>query len=608
MSNILSPDANGPATVTPTATVKKYNATLKWSKAATSDKKVKIANYEIYCNGQYLTSKGTSLTLKNLSVGNYTCFVRAIDSEGRYGAWSAMQTLTVEDVTAPKLGKVTASVDGYTGILSWTGEDNVGIVRYEVHCGNQFQMVTETSARFENLLIGRYNAEVIAFDAAGNASKIAKVKISVKDATPPEQVTGLAIPLVDSKYKATLTWDPAVDNSGKIARYEIQLDDGKILKSSKTSINVSKLSVGEHSYKVRAIDKDKNVGEWSDSQFFTVKDMTAPTSIKAKATVDGYSVLFNLSGKDNSGSIARYIVTCGDKFVETSADTAVLSDFGVGKQTAFIIAYDAEGNASKEAKVSFNVKDATPPGQVTGLEPPLVDSKYKATLTWDPAVDNSGKIASYEIQLDDGKILKSSKTSINVSKLSVGEHSYKVRAIDKDKNVGEWSDSQSFYVQDMSAPGNVSAKATVEENSLLLSWKTPKDNVGVTGYILKHGVNLENEAFLAAEELNYRIDGIAKGIYQYQITAEDEAGNLSKSKTGKVSIKTELPVEEPVLPEPASLNVFDSGMKLAWASVDDPLAIASNLKLDTEETLSVIELTGQDTTNSNRLQLFTVAS
>ena len=608
VSNILSPDANGPATVTPTATVKKYNATLKWSKAATSDKKVKVANYEIYCNGQYLTSKSTSLTLKNLSVGNYTCFVRAIDSEGRYGAWSAMQTLTVEDVTAPKLGKVTASVDGYTGILSWTGEDNVGIVRYEVHCGDQFQMVTETSARFENLLIGRYNAEVIAFDAAGNASKIAKVKISVKDATPPEQVTGLAIPLVDSKYKATLTWDPAVDNSGKIARYEIQLDDGKILKSSKTSINVSKLSVGEHSYKVRAIDKDKNVGEWSDSQLFTVKDMTAPTSIKAKATVDGYSVLFNLSGKDNSGSIARYVVTCGDKSVETTTDTAVLSDFGVGKQTAFIIAYDAEGNASKEAKVSFNVKDATPPGQVTGLEPPLVDSKYKATLTWDPAVDNSGKIASYEIQLDDGKILKSSKTSINVSKLSVGEHSYKVRAIDKDKNVGEWSDSQSFYVQDMSAPGNVSAKATVEENSLLLSWKTPKDNVGVTGYILKHGVNLENEAFLAAEELNYRIDGIAKGIYQYQITAEDEAGNLSKPKTGKVSIKTELPVEEPVLPEPASLNVFDSGMKLAWASVDDPLAIASNLKLDTEETLSVIELTGQDTTNSNRLQLFTVAS
>ena len=83
---------------------------------------------------------------------------------------------------------------------------------------------------------------------------------------------------------------------------------------------------------------------------------------------------------------------------------------------------------------------------------------------------------------------------------------------------------------------------------------------------------------------------------------------MSKPKTGKVTIKAELPVEGPVLPEPASLNVFDSGARLALASIDDPLAISSNLKLDAEETLSVAELNRQDTTNSNRLHLFTVAS
>lgn len=595
-----------------TASLKKYNVTFSWNKYS-AKKGVKV-KYQIMTDGVIdpkLTSS-TQCTLKNATVGNHSFAVRAVLSEkGKedvYTEWSTDLIQYVADVTAPTLGKVSAEVSGYTGVISWSGTDNVGVEYYEVRCADQVQTVSRASARFENLAVGKYKAEVIAFDAAGNASKTGKVSITVKDATPPEQVTGLAVPVVDSKYKATLSWAPGVDNSGKVVNYEIQLDDGKILKSSKTSINVSKLSVGEHSYKVRAVDKEKNVGEWSEVQTFTVKDMTAPTSVKGKATVDGYSVTFVLSGKDNSGAIAKYIVTSGDKSVETTTETAVLSDFGVGKQTAFIIAYDVEGNASKEAKVSFNVKDATPPEQVTGLEEPLVDSKYKATLSWDPAVDNSGKIASYEIQLDDGKILKSSKTSINVSKLSVGEHSYKVRAIDKDKNVGEWSDSQSFYVQDMTAPGNVSAKASVEENSLLLSWKTPKDNVGVTGYILKHGVNLENEEFLAAEELNYRIDGIAKGTYQYQITAVDDAGNMSKPKTGKVTIKTELPVEEPVLPEPASLNVFDSGAELALASIDDPLAIASNLKLDAEETLSVAELTGQDTTNSNRLQLFTAAS
>lgn len=541
VSNILGPDADGPGAVAPAATVKKYNATLKWGKAATSDKKIKVANYEIYCNGQYLTGKGTSLTLKNLDVGSYTCFVRAIDSEGRYGAWSTMQQLTIADVTAPKLGKVTASVDGYTGVLSWSGADNVGIVRYEVRCAGQARTVTGTSVTFENLAVGKYNAEVTGYDAAGNASKTGKVKVTVKDATPPEKVTGLAVPVADAKYNALLSWDIGKDNSGKVASYEIRLDDGKILKSSKNTLKVSRLSVGTHTYQVRAIDKEKNIGEWSEARTFTVKDMTAPTSIKAKATVNGYSVSFALSGKDNSGSIAKYVVTCGDKSVETATSTAVLSDFGVGKQTAYVIAYDAEGNASKAAKVSFTVKDATPPEKVIGLALPVADSKYKATLSWNPGVDNSGKVAQYEIQLDDGKILKSGKTTLSVSKLSVGTHTYKVRAIDKDKNVGEWSDVQSFRVEDVTAPGKVSVKAKVAEDTLLLTWDKPQDNVGVTGYELRYGASLEHTETFGADQLAFELDNLARGDYFYELTAFDAAGNRSDAKVGKATIKWESP-------------------------------------------------------------------
>ncbi len=431
-----------------------------------------------------------------------------------------------------------------------------------------------------------------------------------KDTTPPEKVTGLAVPVVDGKYKATLSWDTGVDNSGKVANYEIQLDDGRILKSSKTSINVSNLSIGEHSYRVRAIDKEKNVGEWSEVQTFTVKDMTAPTSVKGKATVNGYTVMFALSGKDNSGSIARYVVTCGDKSVETTTSTAVLSDFGVGRQTAYVVAYDAEGNASKETKVSFTVKDATPPEKVTGLAVPVVDGKYKATLSWDTGVDNSGKVANYEIQLDDGKILKSSKTSINVSNLSVGEHSYRVRAVDKEKNVGEWSEVQTFTVRDMTAPGSVSVKAKVEGNSLLLSWKTPKDNVGVTGYILKHGANLEHTETLTANMLSFQIDGIAKGSYQYQIVAVDAAGNESKAKAGKATIKTELPMAalNLELPDFASLSGFDSDVQAVPELMDDPLAVCHTLKLDAELKLSAAEMLGQDDANKRSGTLFAAAS
>ena len=338
--------------------------------------------------------------------------------------------------------------------------------------------------------------------------------------------------------------------------------------------------------------------------------MTAPNSVKAKATVNGYSVTFALSGKDNSGSIARYVVTCGDKSVETTTGTVVLSDFGVGRQTAYVVAYDAEGNASKETKVSFTVKDATPPEQVTGLAVPVVDGKYKATLSWDTGVDNSGKVANYEIQLDNGKILKSSKTSINVSNLSVGEHSYRVRAIDKDRNVGEWSEVQTFTVRDMTAPGSVSVKAKVEGNSLQLSWKTPKDNVGVTGYILKHGANLEHTEMLTTNKLSFQIDGIAKGSYQYQIVAVDAAGNESKAKAGKATIKADLPIAElnQELPDMTQLAGFDSGVQAISVLVNDPLAFCHALKLDAELKLSAAEMLGQDEVNKRSGTLFAVAS
>ena len=588
----------------------KYKATLSWDTGV--DNSGKVANYEIQLdNGRILKSSKTSINVSNLSIGEHTYQVRAVDKDRNVGEWSEVQTFTVKDMTAPTSVKGKATVNGYSVTFALSGKDNSGsIAKYIVTCGDKSVETTTSTAVLSDFGVGRQTAYVVAYDAEGNASKETKVSFTVKDATPPEKVTGLAVPVVDGKYKATLSWAPGVDNSGKVANYEIQLDNGKILKSSKTSINISNLSVGEHSYRVRAIDKDRNVGEWSEIQTFTVKDMTAPNSVKAKATVNGYSVMFALSGKDNSGSIARYVVTCGDKSVETTTGTAVLSDFGVGRQTAYVVAYDAEGNASKETKVSFTVKDATPPEKVTGLAVPVVDSKYKATLSWDTGVDNSGKVANYEIQLDNGKILKSSKTTLNVSNLSVGEHSYRVRAVDKEKNVGEWSEVQTFTVRDMTAPGSVSVKAKVEGNSLLLSWKTPKDNVGVTGYILKHGANLEHTETLTANMLSFQIDGIAKGSYQYQIVAVDAAGNESKAKAGKATIKTELPMAalNLELPDFASLSGFDSDVQAVPELVDDPLAFCHTLELDAELKLSAAEMLGQDDANKRSGTLFAVAS
>ena len=436
LSSIRLPADSGAAPMEPdnidglAAQVKQYSVTVKWNKSS-----IRNCTYELLVDGLgSVVTKSNKFTFKNVPVGRYSGSVRVIAPDGNAGEWSESYTVSVADVTAPKLGKVTAAVNGYTGVISWNGSDNVGVEYYEVRCAGQVKTATGTSVEFDHLAVGKYHAEVTAFDAAGNASKTGKVKITVRDATPPERVTGLAVPAVDGKYKATLSWDTGVDNSGKVANYEILLDNGKILKSGKTTLNVSNLSVGEHTYKVRAVDKDKNVGEWSEVQTFTVRDMTAP--------------------------------------------------------------------------------------------------------------------------------------------------------------------------------GNVSVKAKVEENSLLLSWKTPKDNVGVTGYILKHGANLEHSEFLAADKLAFRIDGIAKGSYQYQLIAVDAEGNESKPKNGKATIKTDLPTAElnQELPDVAQLAGFDSGVQAIAGLVDDPLAFCRALRLDAELKLSAAELLDRAETGRRPAPLFTAAS
>lgn len=160
------------------------------------------------------------------------------------------------------------------------------------------------------------------------------------------------------------------------------------------------------------------------------------------------------------------------------------------------------------------MKDVTVPEQVIGLSSSNVqDKNYKANLSWQVAFDNSGKIAQYEILLD-GKFYHSSKPTLTTAKLTVGEHSYQVRAIDQTKNVGAWSEVQTFIVNDVTAPNKVSAKAKVTDNWVGIEWKEAKDNVGVTAYEVWFGESKDCMSLgyqLEANQFSCDFSGIDKG-------------------------------------------------------------------------------------------------
>lgn len=118
----------------------------------------------------------------------------------------------------------------------------------------------------------------------------------------------------------------------------------------------------------------------------------------------------------------------------------------------------------------------------------------------------------------------------------------------------------------------------------------------MTGYILKHGINLEKTETLTASQLSFWIDGIAKGNYQYQIVAVDAVGNQSKVKSGKATIKTELSMAALSLESLEAIPslAFDAGVSNENANAglryDDPLAFCSVLQTENELRLAVSDL------------------
>jgi len=173
----------------------------------------------------------------------------------------------------------------------------------------------------------------------------------------------------------------------------------------------------------------------------------------------------------------------------------------------------------------------------------LNNAKYSAVLNWNQAIDNSGKIGYYMVSVDGGKAKKVSRTSLKVSKLSIGTHSFAVTAYDRNKNASPVSETLEFYAADVTAPKKVSLKTNVYDNFVEFSWNPVKDN-GVTGYADSYELwnmtdNVKLDTFQSWEPLLYGAT-LEKGVYLFQVRAIDAVGNASVSNAKKVTVKTEL--------------------------------------------------------------------
>ena len=355
-----------------TVTVKKYNATFSWNKYPAA-KGVKV-KYQIMVDDDAdgKLSSGTKYTFKNAAVGSHSFSVRAVLSEkGKedvYTAWSGNLTQYVADVTAPKTGKLSLVQTGEDSVkLNWTAaNDNVGVSRYIVTCGNETRElgggIFETEFHGK---AGKVAASIIAYDEAGNAGKTVKKTLSMKDRTAPTQVSGLRSEGVDNKSGGVLAWDPSSDNVG-VTQYLIAIEGGKTCKSKTNSVRIKKMAAGTYRYTVIALDKAKNQSIVSTAGEFTVADVICPKIKKLSSKVTDQSAAVTWNATDEVG-IVRSELWCDDqRFDTTGLSSWNLSGLESGRHTLRLNVWDAAGNMSVKM-ANCNVKTLAQTASSAGM-------------------------------------------------------------------------------------------------------------------------------------------------------------------------------------------------------------------------------------------------
>jgi chitinase D len=384
------------------------------------------------------------------------------------------------------------------------------------------------------------------------------------EANGPELTRNLSVSLNNKSYKAKFSWGKAALEKGeKLQGYEIVLDGNALgfVKSANYSTKTP-LSVGTHTFKVRAVNQAGEAGEWYEESF-AVQDVTAPQGkmrINADFKTDENGVPavdLNWDAAEDNVGVTKYVVAYGSgkNMVETeTVGTSLRISNVAGKMTFQVYAYDAVGNRSKVSRKKVTVPDVVAPDAVQNLGCIQTESKYKAALTWDVAMDNGGtvKAAGYYVtyataaDFSGAVTKKTTKNSLNLSKLQANTmYYYKVTAYDKAKNVSADSPVYSFFVKDVTPPSKPSFQVRkTDENHYELSWKTPKENVGIAGYEVRYAAapgdlnaplqswkTMGNSVSLTLENA---------GGYLVQMCAYDTSGNVSYSSVKKINVKSDM--------------------------------------------------------------------
>ncbi len=218
------------------------------------------------------------------AVGAQTITVSLTDEDGTF-AGAGTLGLTVLDATAPDTTITSAPaslVNSRAASIAFSGTDNVAVTGFEASLDGAGYTAATSPASLTGLGDGSHTFSVRAKDAAGNVDATPASVTWTVDATPPDTTITSAPTGTTTSTTAVITFTGtdgfalagvAAFNAGPsgsgVASFEASLD-GAPFSAATSPVNLTGLSVGEHTFRVRAVDVAGNVDATPASATWTV--------------------------------------------------------------------------------------------------------------------------------------------------------------------------------------------------------------------------------------------------------------------------------------------------------------------------------------------------
>ena len=552
------------------------------------------------------------LVLQPLDDGVYDWRVTARDRSGNTAAIDA--TFTVDTVVPAASAGIIRPADGdftndNTPLFQWdpaTGDnssfDDLNVFEYVVVATGdtgdtplnvavsgdttQFQAVQALSDAF-------YSVRVIARDRAGNEATTDVNRFTL-DTVVPAPPAGLVFPASGDFVNvgtALFDWDGAVgagssfDNLN-VFEYVVQVSTGgltgdtfdleAVVSGDTTQFqDVIDLSDAVYGWRVLSRDRAGNTATTADNRF--TLDTQAPIIANLTKTVENLddTLTFEFDTIDNLSRTVLHrlhIEGTSDKFIDFSApDQPVLVEPAVGLFSGDLarLAWRASDNISQANQMTYIVDIDTVTGDFLG-QPVVSLIVPPALLTGDSGVN--GELVTFAL----------------TSRLATADmYAWRVKAIDRAGNIGDYSQSGTFSLGQDNAPPLQPVLQTPADGALVqtdtsvsFGWAAPADQPGpnlsgVVSYDLEIAfgtADFSNLPFTADEiqDTAFTLDvseQLPEGVYQWHIRAVDQAGNtgdFSIAFTFVVTGDGTGPPAPPLVSPADGVTVFTANPTFQW--------------------------------------------